>query len=178
MKDNTRWMVLPDHQGHEINNLGQIRHISKGNILDTSVNQTGVAYASLRNTKLGKYETRAVGSLVASAFCTGRDAAHDTVLHLNGDTTDCSADNLMWTSRWHAISYHKEIRDVRYQKRYRVQSTDGGPIYKSLLEVAMLTGCLPSAIDYCVRYNDQLAVDSHSNTVHKLYPGGYSFRSA
>lgn len=174
----TIWAILPDHEGHEVSFTGEVRNIKKQTILNTSVNQGGVRYVSIRNTTLGKYENRAVGSLVASAFCEGRSPDADTVLHLDGDLDNNSASNLMWTTRWHAIAYHNELQSIDRTRRNPVQDILTGQVYGSLKAAAMDTGCLPSAIDYGRRYNDSLETNGSLNFVHRTYPGGHIFKSA
>lgn len=171
------WYPIPHYDGHEINEFGEIRNIQKGQVLKTSVNQSGVRYVALRNTTLGKYENRAVGTLVAETFCPGKSENTETVLHLDGNTENNHASNLMWSTRWHAMAYHNEINKGDFNPRKRIKDISGH-IYANVREAAMATGCLPSAIDYAVRYNDSLAEDEHMNFVHRVYPGGHVFRSA
>lgn len=175
-RDNS-WYPLNDYEGHEINERGEIRNATSGQVLKTSINQSGVRYVALRNTRLGKYENRGVAQLVADTFCEGRSDDQETVLHLDGDTENNAASNLMWATRWHAMAYHQEIHKAEVNLRKKVIDREGR-VYSNVIEAAMATGCLPSAIDYAVRYNDSLAVDEHINFVHRVYPGGHVFRSA
>ena len=172
-----QWVTLPDYQDHEISSAGQIRHARSKQVLNTSVNQGGLRYAHVRNTTLGKTENKAVGTLVATAFCEGQSENTNTVLHLDGDPDNCSAANPMWVTRFHAIAYHKEILDPENQRRQRIVETLSGRRYRTLQDAALKTGCLPSAISYAVRYNDAQAVDEHTNFVHRVYPGGLIFKS-
>lgn len=170
------WTIIPDFEGHQVNSSGQIRNIQSGKVLGTSVNDSGVRYVSIRNTTTKRYQNMAVSRIVASVFCSGHSAQCDTVLHLNGNTEDNRAPNLMWATRWHTIQYHQEINDPRFRKvKLRVKSN--GVLYENIIEAAMSTGCLPSAIDYAAHYNDTLAKDEHVNFVHKVWPGGHIFRS-
>lgn len=179
MSRRLKWAVLPDYEGHEVSTSGLIRNIRSGEVMKTSVNQTGVRYVALRNTKLNKYENRSVATLVASTFCPGQDDNTNTVLHLDGDPENSSAVNLMWVTRWHAIAFHKEINDLEYiQRRFRVRETQSNRVYRTLADAGRATGCLPSAIAYSVRYNDNMAQDAHTNFVHRIQPGGLIFRSA
>lgn len=171
------WVPLAHYQGHEINELGEIRNSQTGQILRTSVNQTGVRYVALRNTTLGKYENKAVGVLVAETFCEGMDAQHETVLYLDGNRDNNRADNLMWATRWHAMAYHQEMAKQDFSLRKKVIDSEGR-VYAHVGEAAMATGCLPSAIDYAVRYNDNLGSGEHINFMHRVYPGGHLFKSA
>lgn len=170
------WVQIPDYEGHEVNEKGEIRNIASGTIMQTSINQSGVRYVALRNTRLNKYENRAVSTIVASTFCPGHSPETDTVLHLDGDIEGMEVSNLMWSSRYNAMAYHKEILDRRFQRRQRIQDGDGR-IFSNIYEAARATGCVPSAIDYAIRYNDTIAVDENINFTHRIYPGGHTFRS-
>lgn len=172
-----KWTPLDDYEGHELNMKGQIRNVKTGNILKTSVNQTGVRYVSIRNTSLGKYENKAVSVLVANTFgATQLDRDADTALHRDGDLDNVSSENIMYTRRWHAIAYHKEIADPRWAAPKRISDTKGNR-YSSITAAAMATGALPSAIEYAIRYNSSLAVDEHTNFVHRVEPGGHIFKA-
>jgi hypothetical protein len=172
------WTVLADYQGHQINASGQVRNINTGKVMQMSVNQNGVQYVSIRNTTINKYENPTVGVLVASTFINGHTNDESTVLHLDGNTLNNHAENLMWATRWHAMAYHREITSLDTRK-LRHQILDGaGHLYNNIKDAAMATGCLPSAIDYAAHYNDTLASDEHINFVHKTWPGGHVFRTA
>lgn len=171
------WTTIPNFEGHQVNASGEIRIIATGRVLKGSTNQTGVRYVSIRNTTERRYQNVAISVIVASTFCEGQSAQTNTVLHLNGDTEDCHASNLMWATRFHAIQYHQEINKIRRASRRRIQD-ETGRIYRSVVDAAKNTGCLPSAIEYAVDYNDTLAVGTHLNFTHKIFPGGHIFRSA
>lgn len=175
MSFRNNWIQLAHYQGHEINPLGEIRNIRSGRILNSSVNQYGVQYVSIRNTTLGHYENKAVGVLVAETFIEGKTDNAETVLHLDGNTENNNAENLMWATRWHAMAYHDEIRKQNWNPRKKVVDENRN-IYSHVGEAAMATGCLPSAIDYACRYNENLAQDEHVNFVHKTQPGAHIFR--
>lgn len=177
MARNDIWVPLPHHQGHEVGSMGLIRNAQTGNILNTSINQSGVRYVAIRNTTLGKYENRAVGTLVAEAFCERFQNDAETVLHLDGNTENNEASNLMWATRWHAMAYHLEINKNDTNLKQRIQD-ENGRIYRNIRDAAMNTGCLPSQIDYAVRYNTALAEGTHPNLVHRTYPGAHIFRLA
>lgn len=178
MSRSNSWVVLPDHQGHEVNAEGQIRNVKSGKLLDTSVNQHGIWYASIKNTTTRSYENKSVAKLVASAFCEGQSPSNNTVLHLDGDRNNRRASNLMWSTRWHAMAYHDEINRADHDLRRRVQLFESGRIFRNVVDAAKQTGCLPSQIDYTCRYNDRLYSDTHTNFYHRAYPGGYIFKYA
>lgn len=176
MRNRNKWIPLVNYEGHEISTQGEVRNIRSGTILKTSVNQTGVRYVSIRNTSEQKYQNRALSILVAEAFCNRLTQATDTVLHLDGDISNVEVGNLMWASRWHTIAYHKEIVDPRYSQSKRIRD-DHNNSYRSLADAARATGCLPSSIEYAIRYNNSLVIDEHLNFTQRVEPGGHIFRS-
>lgn len=178
MSRNQQWVPLVHYQGHEISPSGEIRKASNGMILKTSVNQSGVRYVSIRNTTLGKYENKTVGVLVAETFCERYQRDAETVMHLDGNTENNEASNLMWATRWHAMAYHQEIVKNATNLKQRIQDATTGRIYRNIREAAMSTGCLPSQIDYGVRYNTALSEGSSLNFAHTTYPGGHIFKLA
>lgn len=152
-------------------------HIRSHNILRTSVNQYGQRYATLQNTDTERTENRSVGQLICEAFYGTPTDREATVLHRDGNQDNNAVDNLMWTTRWHAMEYHAEIRNPEYKKPRHVLEVKTGIIYDSLHAAAIATACMPSAIDYSRRYNDALDNDAHANFSHKTFPGGHIFKT-
>lgn len=178
MANRNTWTPLLHHAGHEINSRGDVRHIRSRTQLKTSVNQFGLRYVSIRNTTTNKYENKPLNVLVAETFVPNdHPDIHTTVLHLNGDQTDVNAENLRWTSRWHAIGYHKEIVEEHWFRSRRVVLDGPQPqTFRSIGEAAMATTCLPSSIDYALQYNKHMALNEDLNFVQRVDPGGLVFR--
>lgn len=175
MHSKSTWTEMPNYLGHEINTRGEVRNIKNRTALKTSTNQHGLRYVSIRNTTLGKYENKPIAVLVAEIFCPKVGRYEDTVLHRDGDSNNVNADNLSWASRWHAIAYHKEIVDPRWWESRRIVDELHNR-YGSIGEAARRTTCLPSAIEYAVRYNSTLSGAEHTNFVQRCEPGQRIFR--
>lgn len=169
------WTQLADFEGHEVNSRGEIRHMKSKNRLMTSTNQFGTIYVSIRNTREGKYQNKPVAVLVAETFVARTNAEHDTVIHLDGNQQNVHAENLRWGSRWHAIAYHREIVQEFWHAPRRVRMDDG-PTFSCIADAAKYTTCLPSSIDYALRYNTTMALNEHTNFVQRTDPGGIIFR--
>ena len=174
------WQPLRDYDGHEVSEYGDVRNIRKQTLLRTSVNQSGARYVSIRNTTLKKYENKSVGHLVALAFNLPRDISNgeDTILHKDANPENCAVGNIMWSTRWHAMAYHQEIgrmANVREYRKTKMIKDQNGTVYQNPLQAALATGCLPSSIDYSVRYNEALGDNPHVNFVHRTAPGGWIF---
>ena len=175
MPKQATWHSIPDFDGHEISTDGDIRNKNNKRVMEPSVNQTGVRYVGLRNTKLKSYQNRSISVLVAETFCEGRTTVDDTVLHLDGDIANSKVDNLTWAPRHYVMAYHNQINMEEYTKRKRIVE-DGGAIYRSFAHAAMSTASLPSDIKYSVQYNDALSDNTHTNLVHRTSTG-HIFRS-
>lgn len=177
MTRRSNWTSLENYAGHEVSDQGEIRNAKSRDILKTSVNQTGVRYVSIRNTVTMSYENKALSVLMAETFLGMPNKEAETVLHLDGDISNASANNLRWSTRYHAMAFHREIDNPMYRIRRRIQD-ENGRIYSCVQEASHFTGDLPSAIDYTIRYNDNMAQDTHANFIHKTHPGGHIFKSA
>jgi hypothetical protein len=57
-----------------------------------------------------KQEVRSLARIVAHVYLGPPDQIFDTPIHLDGDRTNCSVDNLMWRPRWYAVRYHQQFR--------------------------------------------------------------------
>lgn len=89
-----------------------------GNVVNTRLErlmtlrkaQTGLVMVGLSVD--GYQNQRSVARLVAEAYIPKPDpewfSDFDTIIHLNGDKSDCRAENLAWRPRWFAIKYNQE----------------------------------------------------------------------
>lgn len=102
------WYELEEFPDYAVSNMGEIVNMKTGHPRRTSVNQQGIVKISLY--KNGReLITRSVAILVAEAFCEGQTEFFDTPIHLDGDRSNCRADNLMWRPRWFAVRYHRQF---------------------------------------------------------------------
>lgn len=129
----TDWRDIPVFPKYQVGNLGNILTIKTGRILHPSLNNQGILKVNL--VKGGEVYTRSVNHLVGKAFLdppTRRDFS--SLIHLDGDRTNCAVDNLMWRPRYFAIKYHNQfemrafqdsvipIIDIKTQEKYdRIQ---------------------------------------------------------
>lgn len=183
MEEHVIWKKLDNHEGYSVSSDGRVRNDQSNRIMKPQVNQGGTAFVSLRDSVEKKYVVTSIGILVASAFVSGRTNNESSVLHLDGDLSNNRASNLRWVARWHALAYHKELQTYKSPTRRRIKD-DLGRVYEGVIQAAMATGALPSAIEYSVRYNDHINEEAQSlypndvfNFSHKVWPSGRIFQT-
>lgn len=86
-------------------------HATKGNHITASINQFGIPHVGL--TKYGVQYRRGLAHLVAKTFLRNPNHHLDTPINLDGDRTNCAAENLQWRSRWFAIEFFKQFSMYR-----------------------------------------------------------------
>lgn len=94
------WVDIPEHKGCQVSNLGRIAKPNKNGskyIAKQSKNSDGDSVV-----KLGK-KVITVKSIVARLFLSGVVGDKRSIIHLNNDKSDNSADNLKYVSRKEAM---------------------------------------------------------------------------
>lgn len=103
------WHELSDFPGYAVSDLGRVRNVDFDRFKVPSQNQAGVMHVMLSRS-LRQYR-RAVAGLVADAFLDSPPREDfNTIIHLDGDRTNCAALNLMWRPRWFTIQYHRQFQ--------------------------------------------------------------------
>lgn len=102
------WRQIPDFPIYDVSSLGRIENNQKGRIMRLAVNQRGIVYVGLM--KDGVQLKRSVALLVASSFLhIPIHESFDSVIHLDGDRTNCAASNLMWRPHHFTINYMRQF---------------------------------------------------------------------
>lgn len=103
------WVPLREYPGYSISNYGRVRQDRFDRVLAKGRSQSGATYSRVMVN--GVQVTRAVSSLVAAAFVPNpRPEQFTTPIHLDGDLTNCCAENLLWRPRWFAIKFTRQFR--------------------------------------------------------------------
>jgi hypothetical protein len=105
------WRPVMGFRGYSINPLGQVIRESTGRLLLPRYNQYSVPYVGL----MREWEQciRSLPLLVAWAFVPRESEYFNTPIQLDGDVTNCRADNLMWRPRAYAVKYKRQ-----FEQRY------------------------------------------------------------
>lgn len=152
------WKSLEDlgYPNYKINTQGTIVHSRTGRVKRPSQNQYGTLYVSLSNGDSPK-KVYPVATLVAHSFI-GIDPERplfNTVIHRDGDRSNCNVKNLAYRTRSYAIRYHKRIAAMsRFQTPYSypVESEEAdGTVkhFESLYDASIHYGLNPSDIANC-----------------------------
>ena len=108
------WIPVEGFPGYSINPLGQVSRDSTGRLLVPRYNQYGVPYVGLM--REWQQCSRSLPRLVARAFLPSPSDIFDTPIQIDGDRSNCRADNLMWRPRWYAVLYNRQFEGQRYDR--------------------------------------------------------------
>lgn len=107
------WVPVERFRGYSVNPLGQVRNDATGRLLHIRLNREGVPYVGMMREY--RQVTRSLPRLVAEAFLPATNPIFDTPVNIDGDRTNCAAENLMWRPRWYAVLYNRQFRVERYE---------------------------------------------------------------
>lgn len=108
------WVAVEGFPGYSVNPLGQVRNEHTKRVLRVRYNQYGVPYVGMMKEGIRHQCVRSLPRLVATAFIRQPNQIFDTPINLNGDRSDCRADNLLWRPRWYAVFYVNQFEE-RYE---------------------------------------------------------------
>lgn len=137
---------VDDFPDYVVSAEGYVVDISKDSrVANVYLNNIGHAFVVIRN-QHGFYYSRNLGKIVARAFHKKEEPHWNTVVYLDGDKTNCNAENIVWRPRWFAIRYHREKRHGLKDGYFPVRNKDTGEIFTNVREVSMCFGSLESEI--------------------------------
>jgi|ERR1044072_927787 len=139
------WTVLGSFPEYEIHDAGAVRRLSSGRPVRASINQQGNLYVGL--SRDGVQVKRSLALLVAIQFLDRPpNSRFDTPIHLDGDKTNCSADNLMWRPRHFAIKYHQQFHNGKRGFIVPVYEVNSGETFPTSWEAAVKYGLIDADI--------------------------------
>lgn len=131
------WRNIDGFPDWSVSSRGEVLNGATERIMAQRINQQGLTMVNLWQE--GNIHTRLVALLVAKAFLDPpRNSAYNSVIHLNGDRSDCRALNLMWRPRWYAIRYHRMFE--QFPVRVSVYVPALNRVYSSLRELCTTYG--------------------------------------
>ena len=136
------WVPVEGFPGYSINPLGQVARDSTGRLLLQRYNQYGVPYVGLMRD--WQQCIRSLPRLVARAFLPRPSEIFDTPVQIDGDRSNCHAENLMWRPRWYAVLYNRQFDGDRYENPITqpVREVTEGERFRNSLEAACRYGLL------------------------------------
>jgi NUMOD4 motif len=140
------WEIIEEFPDYMVSDLGRVANRSTGQLLTMSLVQYGVPTVGLMRDD--KQHRRSVPMLVAKTFLPAPPREDfDTPIHLDGNRSNCKADNLMWRPRWFAIRFHRERRIGQYEEwPVLVQNQNTGEVFRSIKECARVYGLLETEL--------------------------------
>lgn len=141
------WREIARSPQYEVSDQGEIRNRRTGRTLNPSKNKPGHLKVNLP-TEEGKIKTRQVNHIVAEAFLP--EPHRDdfiSLIHLDGDKSNCKASNLQWRPRYFAIRYHLQFDTPLWKDSHiRVIDSKTGQIYDRAQDAAVENGLVLSEI--------------------------------
>jgi len=136
------WREAPDFPRYLVSDHGNVQAVKTGRILHPSRNQQGHLKVNLMRD--GEIHTRTVNHLVAKAFLAPPEREDFiSVIHLNGDKSDCSAHNLEWRPRYFAIQYHQQFHNRLFRTAHiPIEDAKTGKKYRTVQEAVVHHGLL------------------------------------
>lgn len=114
------WKNIDIASNYEVSNLGNIRNIKSGQILNPGISGNGYKQVSLKMNDTGKFKKQYVHRLVAQYWLDNPEDKRE-VNHKNLDRTDNRAENLEWLTSSENQKHKFENSDYKTSNRPVVQ---------------------------------------------------------
>ena len=136
------WRDIAGFVNYQVSDSGSVRNIKRDRILQPSKTQMGHLKVNL--VQDGVTYTKGVNHLVAKTFLeTPKRRDFISVIHLDGDKSNCHVHNLLWRPRYFAIQYHLQFETFHFKKKTKpVFEPDTGWTYPTAQEAATTNGLL------------------------------------
>lgn len=135
-----KWSEIAEFPRYHISNFGTVMNGDSGKIISQSTTRSGLVKVGLMLNNV-QY-TRSVALLVADAFVSGRNDIFNTPIHLNGDQTNNTSENLTWRPRWFALMHHGQFEIEEYQTTKPIMDVKTKHWYFGFHDAAMQHGLL------------------------------------
>ncbi len=140
------WKQVDDFPSYLIREDGVIIHKHKDEFKATRLNQQGDVIVDLNRDN--RRHTRKVSLLVAKAYLGDPRENFNSVIHLNGDKSDCSAINLAWRPRWFVVEYNRMFNE--HPKNVSVAIAETGEEFGTLREACVKYGMVEETAYICM----------------------------
>lgn len=148
MFENEEWRPVDEFPHYVVSNYGRVKHTERVDARKVTVNERGFPVILLSSATSPSRYLRNVNQLVAKAFLPPPRFSDETsVWHIDGDLSNCRADNLRWEMRSRVLEWN-EMHRTRLPKYQTppVMNNRTGQVYENAFECAMQEGLLESAI--------------------------------
>lgn len=131
------WQLCESYPKYLVSPEGLVKNRERDTLVRARQNRQGVVMVSLMGDDTR--HTRSVALIVAQAYLAPpRSEAYNSVIHLDGDRSNCHASNLAWRPRWYAIRYHQQFS--RKPKDISVMIEDTGEVFGTLRDACVKYG--------------------------------------
>jgi hypothetical protein len=155
MFEGEQWREIEEFPNYRVSNYGRIKHVDRVEARKVTINDRGFPVVLLSSGDSPTRYLRQINKLVAKAFLRQPsppvigDMEQNAIWHIDGDLTNCRADNLMWDYRNRVLEWN-EMHRLGHSKyktvSARVKNNRTGVIYEDTFECAMAEGMLESDI--------------------------------
>lgn len=160
------WEELEEFPMYVINHHAEIVNMRTNRPLSYSRTKDGIVKVNLMQGT--RVLTRSVARLMARTFLTSPNPNFTSVIHLDGDKTNCHISNLMLRPRWFVVNYHQQFQTPAFHEDYRrpIRCVDNDKVYPGHKEACMDLGLLFWEINNSI------------NNRTRVYPGALTFEWA
>lgn len=145
------WAVIEEFPQYLISSHGRVKHKDRTNARKVGINARGFPVI-IMHTSNSIQHLRQINQLVARAFLPPPErVSENSIIHLDGDLTNCHYMNLRWATRSEVIEWNRMRRSD--QARYKtppVRNNITGRVYKDAYECALAEGRFESDIVHLV----------------------------
>lgn len=162
-----QWKIIDIATNYEVSNLGNIRNIKSGQLLNPGISGNGYKQVSLKMLNTGKFKKQYVHRLVAQYWLSNPEGKRE-VNHKNLDRTDNRAENLEWLTSSENQKHKFKNSNYKTSNRKVVQMDMNGNelcIFDSVIAAARACGIQRSGIDKAIR-----------GTYNRVSAGGYKWK--
>ena len=166
------WRPVVNLEHYRVSNYGRVKKIDSEEARKPYTSDAGFPCIVLYGKDSKSRYMRQINVLVAQAFLYPARFPNETsVWHLDGDLTNCRANNLRWDTRARTIEWNKMHRpNARRIPTPRVKNNRTGVIYADAFECGLAEGRLESEI--IIRIERQARHQEDDNARYRyLYKG-------
>lgn len=145
---NEEWKSIEELPHYLISNMGRVRHGERDEPRQPSISDKGFPVVTLYGRDSKTRYLRQINKLVAVAFLPQPVLDIDnSIWHLDGDLTNCRADNLKWETRPRVLEWN-EMHRIGMPRHVTpvVKNNRTGVLYNNAFECGMSEGMLESEI--------------------------------
>ena len=148
MFENEIWHEIEELPHYHISDYGRVKHVERDLVRKVSINEKGFPVVLLSSKTSPTRYLRQINMLVAKSFLPPPTLSTDNaVWHIDGNLTNCRAENLRWEMRSRVLEWNDMHRRLAPSvKTPRVKNNRTSVVYENAYECAMAEGVIESSI--------------------------------